>query len=92
MAGETSGGRQVEGSCGMGLEYLRSPKFFQADGGLRRVVWMPKDIKERYRDAIPDDLYDKIATEEDVKNADELTQFLEQVGHPWVKGEVKIPD
>jgi acetyl-CoA decarbonylase/synthase complex subunit beta len=92
MAGETSGGRQVEGSCGMGLEYLRSPKFFQADGGLRRVVWMPKDIKERYRDAIPEDLYDKIATEEDVKNADELTQFLEQVGHPWVKGEVEIPD
>jgi acetyl-CoA decarbonylase/synthase complex subunit beta len=92
MAGETSGGRQVEGSCGMGLEYLRSPKFFQADGGLRRVVWMPKDIKERYKDAIPEDLYDKIATEEDVKNADELTQFLDQVGHPWVKGEVEIPD
>ncbi|MBT9163965.1 MAG: Carbon monoxide dehydrogenase/acetyl-CoA synthase subunit alpha [Chloroflexi bacterium] len=92
MAGETSGGRQVEGSCGMGLEYLRSPKFFQADGGLRRVVWMPKDIKERYKDAIPDDLYDKIATEEDVKNTDELTEFLERVGHPWVKGEVEIPD
>lgn len=92
MAGETSGGRQVEGSCGMGLEYLRSPKFFQADGGLRRVVWMPKEIKERYRDAIPEDLYDKIATEEDVKNVDELTEFLERVGHPWVKGEVEIPD
>ncbi|MCL0059556.1 CO dehydrogenase/CO-methylating acetyl-CoA synthase complex subunit beta [Dehalococcoidia bacterium] len=92
MAGETSGGRQVEGSCGMGLEYLRSPKFFQADGGFGRMVWMPKDIKERYRDAIPEDLYDKIATEEDVKNTDELAKFLERVGHPWVKGEVEIPD
>jgi len=92
MAGETSGGRQVEGSCGMGLEYLRSPKFFQADGGLRRVVWMPKEIKERYKDAIPEDLYDKIASEEDVKNTDELTEFLGRVGHPWVKGEVKIAD
>lgn len=92
MAGETSGGRQVDGSCGMGLEYLRSPKFFQADGGLRRVVWMPKEIKERYKDAIPEDIYDKIATEEDVKNTDELTEFLERVGHPWVKGEVEIAD
>ncbi|MBT9141342.1 MAG: Carbon monoxide dehydrogenase/acetyl-CoA synthase subunit alpha [Dehalococcoidia bacterium] len=92
MAGETSGGRQVEGSCGMGLEYLRSPKFFQADGGFGRMVWMPKEIKERYRDAIPEDLYDKIATEEDVKSADELVGFLERVGHPWPKGEVKVAD
>ncbi len=92
MAGETSGGRQVEGSCGMGLEYLRSPKFFQADGGLRRVVWMPKDIKERYKDAIPADLFDKIATEEDVKNTDELTEFLERMGHPWIKGEVEVAE
>ena len=92
MAGETSGGRQVEGSCGMGLEYLRSSKFFQADGGLRRVVWMPKEIKERYRDAIPDDVYDKIATEEDVKNTDELIEFLDRVEHPWLQGEVELPE
>jgi len=91
MAAVTSGGRQVEGACGMALELIRSPKFFQADGGLKRVVWMPKSIKERYKDAIPDDVYDKIATEEDVKNMDELTAFLEKVGHPWVKGEVELP-
>ena len=57
----------MEGSCGLALELIRSPKFFQADGGLRRVVWMPKEIKERYKDVIPADLYDKIATEKDVK-------------------------
>jgi len=91
MAAVTSGGRQVEGACGMALELIRSPKFFQADGGIRRVVWMPKSIKERYKDAIPDDLYDKIATEEEVKNVDELTAFLEKVGHPWIKGEVALP-
>lgn len=91
MAGVTSGGRQVEGSLGMALEYIRSPKFIQADGGLHRVVWMPKEIKERYKEAIPEDLYDKIATEEDVKDADELTAFLEKVGHPWPKGEVELP-
>jgi len=91
MAADTSGGRQVEGFLGLALEYLRSPKFLQADGGLKRLVWAPKEIKERYRDAIPEDLYDKIATEEDVKNVDELVEFLDRVGHPWVKGEVELP-
>lgn len=91
MAAVTSGGRQVEGACGMALELIRSPKFFQADGGLKRVVWMPKAVKEQYRDSIDADLYDKIATEEDAKNVEELAAFLEKVGHPWVKGEVELP-
>jgi len=91
MAGVTSGGRQVEGSCGMALELIRSPKFFQADGGLYRVAWLPKEVKERYKDVIPEDLYDKIATEEDVSNPEELVEFLEKVGHPWIKGEVELP-
>ncbi len=91
MAADTSGGRQVEGFLGMALEYLRSPKFLQADGGLKRCVWMPKEIKERYKEAIPADLYDKIATEDDVKNVDELAAWLDKVGHPWVKGEVELP-
>ena len=91
MAGDTSGGKQVEGSCGMALELIRSPKFFQADGGLHRVAWMPKEVKERYKDVIPEDLYDKIATQEDAKNVDELAEFLEKAGHPWIKGEVELP-
>ena len=92
MAGETSGGRQLEGRLGTGLEQLRSPKFLQADGGLARMVWMPKEIKERYRDVIEaKGLYDKIATEEDAKNPDELAAFLEKIEHPWIKGEVELP-
>jgi len=92
MAGETSGGKQIEGRLGTGLEQLRSPKFIQADGGLARIVWMPKEVKERYKDALEaKGLYDKIATEEDVKNVDELLAFLDKVGHPWIKGEVKLP-
>ena len=92
MAGETSGGKQVEGRLGTGLEQLRSPKFIQADGGRKRIVWLPKDIKERYKEAFQaDGVYDKIATEEDVKDTDELLQFLEKVGHPWMTGEVELP-
>ena len=93
MAGETSGGKQVEGRLGTGLEQLRSPKFIQADGGRRRMVWLPKEIKERYREAFEaDGVYDKIPTEEEVKNVDELLPYLEKVGHPWIKGEVELPE
>jgi acetyl-CoA decarbonylase/synthase complex subunit beta len=92
MAGDTSGGRQVEGRLGTGLEQMRSPKFIQADGGRKRIVWLPKEIKERYREAFEaDGVYDKIPTEEDVSNTDELLEFLEKVGHPWIAGEVELP-
>ncbi len=92
MAGETSGGRQVEGRLGTGLEQIRSPKFIQADGGLHRVVWMPKEIKERYREVLEaKGLYEKIATEEDVSNTDELLTWLDEHQHPWLLGEVELP-
>jgi acetyl-CoA decarbonylase/synthase complex subunit beta len=91
MAGETSGGLQVEGRLGMALEYIRSAKFIQAEGGLKRIVWMPKEVKEHFKDAIPADLFDKIATEENATTAADLQAFLEKVGHPWVKGEVELP-
>jgi acetyl-CoA decarbonylase/synthase complex subunit beta len=91
MAGETSGGLQVEGRLGMALEYLRSPKFIQADGGLRRVVWMPREVKNRFRESIPADLFDKIATEDDATDPAALVAFLEAKGHPWLKGEVELP-
>ena len=86
LAGDASGGRQVEGLVGIGIDYIRSPQFMQADGGLKRVMWMPKALKEMVKDAIPEDLYPKIATEEDVKNTDELMEFVQRVGHPWITG------
>ncbi len=86
MAGEASGGRQQEGYVGMAISYLRSPKFLKTDGGVKRVVWIPKAIKDAVKDAIPEDFYEKIATEEDVSNVDELIEFLQKVGHPLVTG------
>jgi len=91
MAGDTSGGRQVEGFLGIALEYLRSPSFLKADGGWHRIVWMPSVILNMYGDVCPVDLKAKIATENDVANTDELVAFLDRAGHPWVKGEVKLP-
>jgi CO dehydrogenase/acetyl-CoA synthase beta subunit len=53
---------------------------------------MPKELKERFKDVLEaKELYDKVASEEDVKNVDELLAFLDKVGHPWLKGEVELP-
>ena len=85
IADSTAGGRQVDGFHGISIEYMRSPKFLQADGGYSRVVWMPKEVKERVKNFIPSDLVDKIATEEDAKTIDELKAFLRAKNHPIVQ-------
>jgi len=82
MAGQCSGGKQVEGFTGLSLEYMRSPKFLQADGGYERVVWLPKEIKDELADYIRADLIEKIPTEEDVNSIKEIRIFLEEKEHP----------
>jgi acetyl-CoA decarbonylase/synthase complex subunit beta len=82
MADSTAGGRQVDGFHGISLEYIRSPKFLTGDGGFSRVVWMPSDLKEQLRSYIPADLFNKIATEKDVKSIDELKKLLTERMHP----------
>ena len=85
MADSAAGGRQVDGFHGISIEYMRSPKFLQVDDGYKRVVWMPKEVKERVKDFIPKELVDKIATEEDAKTIDELKAFLKEHNHPVVE-------
>ncbi len=85
IADSTAGGRQVDGFHGISFEYMRSPKFLQADGGWSRIVWMPKTAKERVGGFIPKDFVDKIATEEDATNIEKLAAFLREKGHPVVE-------
>jgi acetyl-CoA decarbonylase/synthase complex subunit beta len=84
MAGQTGGGKQISGFLGIGINYFRSPKFIQSDGGWERVVWMPKHLKDRVADDIPADMADKIATEEDVSELETLRDFLKENNHPIV--------
>jgi acetyl-CoA decarbonylase/synthase complex subunit beta len=91
MADSTAGGRQVDGFHGISIEYMRSPKFLQADGGWNRIVWIPSDIKERVKEFIPKELFDKITTEKDVKTIDELKEFLKTHEHPIVKRWKEVP-
>jgi acetyl-CoA decarbonylase/synthase complex subunit beta len=85
MAGQTGGGKQVVGFLGIGINYFRSPKFIQSDGGWDRVVWLPKHLKDRVLSDIPEDIADRIATEEDVSDLESLKNFLIEKNHPVVK-------
>jgi acetyl-CoA decarbonylase/synthase complex subunit beta len=80
----TAGGRQVDGFHGLSIEYMRSPKFLQADGGWERVVWIPKDIMDRIGEFIPEDIKPKIATEDDAMDLDTLENWLQDKDHPII--------
>jgi len=85
LADSTAGGRQVDGFHGISIEYMRSPKFLQVDGGWNRIVWMPAEVKERVKDFMPKEIVDKVATENEAKSIDKLKSFLEAKGHPVVE-------
>ncbi len=90
LAGSVGGGVQTPGFLGHSKFYMGSPKFIAADGGIKRLVWMPKELKEEIRDILQKaaeregvpDLVDKIATEEDGVEEEEVLEYLTKVGHP----------
>jgi acetyl-CoA decarbonylase/synthase complex subunit beta len=88
----TAGGRQVDGFHGLGIEYMRSPKFMQADGGWDRVVWMPEDIRDRIKEYLPEEIIPKIATEADVSTLDELKDWLKTKTHPITERWTEEPE
>jgi acetyl-CoA decarbonylase/synthase complex subunit beta len=85
LADSGAGGRQVDGFHGISIEYIRSPKFLEADGGWERVVWMPQSVKDRVKDFMPAAAIENVATENDAKTVDELKDFLKQKNHPVLK-------
>ncbi len=90
LAGSVGGGVQTPGFLGVGKLYITSKKFISAEGGLKRVVWMPKELKELLADKLKKraeeighaDLLDKIADETSAVSSEELLVFLEKAAHP----------
>jgi acetyl-CoA synthase len=90
LAGSVGGGVQAPGFLGVGKLYILSKKFVSAEGGLKRLVWMPKELKDllgeklkqRAREIGEPDLLDKIADETQATDAEQLLAFLNKVGHP----------
>ncbi len=90
LAGSVGGGAQTPGFVGVGRLYLTSKKFVYAEGGLARLVWMPKELKEDMRTRLDArataeglvGFVDMIADETVATNSDQLLEFLTKVGHP----------
>jgi len=88
-------GMQTPGFLGVSKSYILSKKFISAEGGLRRVVWMPKELKEllgdKLRKAAQDiceqHLLEKIADEGVAITLDELVSFIKKVKHPVISME-----
>ena len=47
LASMTGGGVQTPGFMGHGKHFIASKKFMKAEGGVARIVWMPKELKEQ---------------------------------------------
>ena len=45
LASCTGGGVQTPGYMGHGRHFISSKKFIAAEGGIERIVWMPKELK-----------------------------------------------
>ena len=91
LASMTGGGVQTPGFMGHGKHFIASKKFMKAEGGVGRIVWMPKDLKEQVRDNLNktakelygiDDFVDMIGDETIATDPEELVAFLTEKGHP----------
>lgn len=98
LAGSIGGGTQNPGFMGIGKGFIVSRKFLYGDGGIKRIVWMTKSLKETLREAfniraaeegIPD-LLDRIADETVAEDAERLLDFLTNVKHPALEMEPMI--
>ena len=90
LAGSVGGGQQTPGFMGIGKIFLTSKKFLLAEGGHKRLVWMPKGLKEvlgedlrkRFQEQGVPDLLDQIADETVATDAHAVRAFMEKVKHP----------
>ena len=93
LAGTVGGGLQTPGFLGIGRLYVVSKKFISAEGGLPRVLWMPKELKEALADRIKEraaefgleGFYDKIGDETIATTMEQLAPWLTEKGHPAMK-------
>ncbi|MGD8252202.1 MAG: acetyl-CoA decarbonylase/synthase complex subunit alpha/beta [Desulfobacterales bacterium] len=90
LAGVMGGGASSPGFVGHSKYNITQRKFIVGDGGLLRMVWMPKGLKEEIKERIEKrgaemgvpDLFDKIADETVGITEEEILPWLEEKGHP----------
>lgn len=92
LAGTVGGGQQTPGFIGHSKHYIGSKKFIAAEGGIRRIVWMPTMLKEEVKDVFikraeeldlgGQDFLDKIADETTATTEEEVLEFITKNEHP----------
>ena len=98
LAGVMGGGQSSPGFVGHSKYNITQGKFIVGDGGLLRMVWMPKILKEEIRErlirrgkelGVPD-LVDRIADETVGITEAEVMAFLKEKDHPALKMEPMV--
>lgn len=91
LAACTGGGVQTPGYMGHGRHFIASGKFIAAEGGIRRIVWMPKELKQDVADRLNkrafalygiESFAGLIADESVCTDCDGLMAFLTEKNHP----------
>ena len=91
LASMTGGGVQTPGFMGHGRHFIASKKFISAEGGIGRIVWMPKELKDDVASRLNktaeellgiQNFTDMIADETVTTDPEELLGFLTEKGHP----------
>ena len=91
MASMTGGGVQTPGFMGHGKHFISSKKFMKAEGGIERIVWMPKELKETVAERLNktakelygiDNFIDMIGDETVATDPEVLVAFLTEHNHP----------
>ena len=91
LASMTGGGVQTPGFMGHGRHFISSKKFAKAEGGIERIVWMPKELKDDVGERLNktakelygiDNFTDMIADETICTDCDALLEFLQEKNHP----------
>ena len=91
LASCTGGGVQTPGYMGHGRHFISSKKFISAEGGIERIVWMPKELKDDVAERLNKtalELYgienftDMVADETITTDCEELLNWLTEKNHP----------
>ena len=90
LAGSVGGGNVTPGFVGHSKHYISSKKFIMAEGGVKRLVWMPKKLKDAMKEKLAKrgeemgvpNLVDMIADETVGITEEEILPFLQEKGHP----------
>jgi len=90
LAGVMGGGASSPGFVGHSKFNITQGKFIKGDGGLLRMVWMPKVLKDEIRERLEKagermgvpDLADRIADETVGLTEEEILPFLQEKKHP----------